>query len=320
MVAAASPTIVFRNNQRIVSLVTHLQMKEFRNAKYVFGVWKMCPESASSEVRTKLLQMTEGYLEKTVGEGASRGWFAAASEAVNVLFALSQRFDVVAEHVLWRVAREMFVGGVEKVDVIAGDKESIITGEGIGRGVDRAGSNDRNEVNGGVDDVSENHVDDSNSDHVHDITNNHIHNASNNHIENTTSDHIDSITHNPTHSVTNKHTHSNITNSITNNHAMDEEPSPDTPSEVTAESSPSLPRNPTEASLARFLFLLGQVALKLLQFTEQVATQAKRIRHRKEEEERQKKAAANAMGLVTVSEDIEEEEMERISATEIVVK
>lgn len=341
MVAAASPTIVFRNNQRIVSLVTHLQMKEFRNAKYVFGVWKMCPESASSEVRTKLLQMTEGYLEKTVGEGASRGWFAAASEAVNVLFALSQRFDVVAEHVLWRVAREMFVGGVEKVDVIAGDKESVITGEGIGRGVDRAGSNDRNEVNGGVDDVTENHVDDSNSDHVHDITNNHIHNASNNHIENTTSDHIDSITHNPTHNITNKHTHSNITNSITNNinnninnnnitnnitnsitnnHAMDEEPSPDTPSEVTAESSPSLPRNPTEASLARFLFLLGQVALKLLQFTEQVATQAKRIRHRKEEEERQKKAAANAMGLVTVSEDIEEEEMERISATEIVVK
>ena len=45
-----------------------------------------------------------------MGQGASRGWFAAASEAVNVLFALAQRFDVVAERLLWRVAREVFVG------------------------------------------------------------------------------------------------------------------------------------------------------------------------------------------------------------------
>ena len=46
-----------------------------------------------------------------MGQGASRGWFAAASEAVNVLFALAQRFDVVAERLLWRVAREVFVDG-----------------------------------------------------------------------------------------------------------------------------------------------------------------------------------------------------------------
>lgn len=293
MVAAASPTIVFRNSQRIVSLMTHLQTREFQDAKYVFGVWKMCPENASSEVRRKLLQLTEGFLEKTMGQGASRGWFAAASEAVNVLFALAQRFDVVAERLLWRVAREVFVDGGDDDDD-GGDDD----GDGDGGGSHSNTTTENNNSNGN--DVS---------DHANNIP--HDHSDITHDQENITSDHRN---------ITNDH--NNITNdpNITNNQSnTTHHPTTNTPSETAAES-PSLPLNPTEASLARFLFLLGQVALKLLQFTEQVATQAKRLRHRREEEERQKKAVANSMGLVTVSDDIEEEEMERISASEIVVK
>ena len=286
MVASASPTIVFRNSQRIVSLMTHLQTREFQDAKYVFGVWKMCPENASSEVRRKLLQLTEGFLEKTMGQGASRGWFAAASEAVNVLFALAQRFDVVAERLLWRVAREVFVDG--------GDDD----GDGDGGGSHSNTTTENNNSNGN--DVSDhaNNTPHDHSDIIHDQ-------------ENITSDHRN---------ITNDHNNNSNDPNITNNQSnTTHHPTTNTPSETAAES-PSLPLNPTEASLARFLFLLGQVALKLLQFTEQVATQAKRLRHRREEEERQKKAVANSMGLVTVSDDIEEEEMERISASEIVVK
>lgn len=293
MVAAASPTIVFRNSQRIVSLMTHLQTREFQDAKYVFGVWKMCPENASSEVRRKLLQLTEGFLEKTMGQGTSRGWFAAASEAVNVLFALAQRFDVVAERLLWRVAREVFVDGDDDDDD-GGDDD----GDGDGGGSHSNTTTENNNSNGN--DVS---------DHANNIP--HDHNDITHDQENITSDHRN---------ITNDH--NNITNdpNITNNQSnTTHHPTTNTPSETAAES-PSLPLNPTEASLARFLFLLGQVALKLLQFTEQVATQAKRLRHCREEEERQKKAVANSMGLVTVSDDIEEEEMERISASEIVVK
>ena len=300
MVAAASPTIVFRNSQRIVSLMTHLQTREFQDAKYVFGVWKMCPENASSEVRRKLLQLTEGFLEKTMGQGASRGWFAAASEAVNVLSALAQRFDVVAERLLWRVAREVFVDGGDD-----GDDGGDDDGDGDGGGSHSNTTTENNNSNGN--DVSD-HANNTPHDHS-DITHDQ---------ENITSDHRN---------ITNDHNnnsndHNNITNdpNITNNQSnTTHHPTTNTPSETAAES-PSLPLNPTEASLARFLFLLGQVALKLLQFTEQVATQAKRLRHRREEEERQKKAVANSMGLVTVSDDIEEEEMERISASEIVVK
>lgn len=301
MVAAASPTIVFRNSQRIVSLMTHLQTREFQDAKYVFGVWKMCPENASSEVRRKLLQLTEGFLEKTMGQGASRGWFAAASEAVNVLFALAQRFDVVAERLLWRVAREVFVDGDDDDDD-GGDDD----GDGDGGGSHSNTTTENNNSNGN--DVSD-HANNTPHDHS-DITHDQ---------ENITSDH-NNVT-NDHNNITNDHNNnSNDHNNITNNQSnTTHHPTTNTPSETAAES-PSLPLNPTEASLARFLFLLGQVALKLLQFTEQVATQAKRLRHRREEEERQKKAVANSMGLVTVSDDIEEEEMERISASEIVVK
>ena len=314
MVAAASPTIVFRNSQRIVSLVTHLQTREFQDAKYVFGVWKMCPENASSEVRRKLLQLTEGFLEKTMGQGASRGWFAAASEAVNVLFALAQRFDVVAERLLWRVAREVFVDGGDGDD----DDHSNATTENNnsnGNDVSDHANNiphdhndiphDHNDITHDQEIITSNH---SNITNDPNITNSH-NNNSNDH-NNITNDHNN-----------NSNDHNNITNdpNITNNQSNTTHHPTNTPSETAAES-PSLPLNPTEASLARFLFLLGQVALKLLQFTEQVATQAKRLRHRREEEERQKKAVANSMGLVTVSDDIEEEEMERISASEIVVK
>ena len=301
MVAAASPTIVFRNSQRIVSLMTHLQTREFQDAKYVFGVWKMCPENASSEVRRKLLQLTEGFLEKTMGQGASRGWFAAASEAVNVLFALAQRFDVVAERLLWRVAREVFVDGDDDDDD-GGDDD----GDGDGGGSHSNTTTENNNSNGN--DVSD-HANNTPHDHS-DITHDQ---------ENITSDH-NNVT-NDHNNITNDHNNnSNDHNNITNNQSnTTHHPTTNTPSEPAAEA-PSRPLTPTEASLARFLFLLGQGALKLLQFTEQVATQAKRLRHRREEEERQKKAVANSMGLVTVSDDIEEEEMERISASEIVVK
>ena len=228
-----------------------------------------------------------------MGQGASRGWFAAASEAVNVLFALAQRFDVVAERLLWRVAREVFVDGGDDDDD-GGDDDC----DGDGGGSHSNTTTENNNSNGN--DVS---------DHANNIP--HDHNDITHDQENITSDHRN---------ITNDH--NNITNdpNITNNQSnTTHHPTTNTPSETAAES-PSLPLNPTEASLARFLFLLGQVALKLLQFTEQVATQAKRLRHRREEEERQKKAVANSMGLVTVSDDIEEEEMERISASEIVVK
>ena len=307
MVAAASPTIVFRNSQRIVSLMTHLQTREFQDAKYVFGVWKMCPENASSEVRRKLLQLTEGFLEKTMGQGASRGWFAAASEAVNVLFALAQRFDVVAERLLWRVAREVFVDDGDD-DGDGGDDDD----DGDGGGSHSNTTTENNNSNGN--DVSDhaNNTPHDHSDITHDqenITSDHR-NITNDHRNNSNDHNNNSNDHN------NNSNDPNITNNQSN---TTHHPTTNTPSETAAES-PSLPLNPTEASLARFLFLLGQVALKLLQFTEQVATQAKRLRHRREEEERQKKAVANSMGLVTVSDDIEEEEMERISASEIVVK
>ena len=300
MVAAASPTIVFRNSQRIVSLMTHLQTREFQDAKYVFGVWKMCPENASSEVRRKLLQLTEGFLEKTMGQGASRGWFAAASEAVNVLFALAQRFDVVAERLLWRVAREVFVDDGDD-DGDGGDDDD----DGDGGGSHSNTTTETNNSNGN--DVSD-HANNTPHDHS-DITHDQ---------ENITSDHRN-ITNDHRNNSNDHNNNSNDPNITNNQSNTTHHPTTNTPSETAAES-PSLPLNPTEASLARFLFLLGQVALKLLQFTEQVATQAKRLRHRREEEERQKKAVANSMGLVTVSDDIEEEEMERISASEIVVK
>ena len=306
--------------------MTHLQTREFQDAKYVFGVWKMCPENASSEVRRKLLQLTEGFLEKTMGQGASRGWFAAASEAVNVLFALAQRFDVVAERLLWRVAREVFVDGG---DDDGGDDD----GDGDGGGSHSNTTTENNNSNGN--DVSDhaNNIPHDHSDITHDqenitsdhrnITNDH-NNITNDHNNNSNDHNNNSNDHNNNsndhRNITNDH--NNITNdpNITNNQSnTTHHPTTNTPSETAAES-PSLPLNPTEASLARFLFLLGQVALKLLQFTEQVATQAKRLRHCREEEERQKKAVANSMGLVTVSDDIEEEEMERISASEIVVK
>lgn len=235
-----------------------------------------------------------------MGQGASRGWFAAASEAVNVLFALAQRFDVVAERLLWRVAREVFVDDGDDDDG-GGDGD----GDGDGGGSHSNTTTENNNSNGN--DVSDhaNNTPHDHSDITHDqeiITSDH---------RNITNDHNN-----------NSNDHNNITNdpNITNNQSnTTHHPTTNIPSETAAES-PSLPLNPTEASLARFLFLLGQVALKLLQFTEQVATQAKRLRHRREEEERQKKAVANSMGLVTVSDDIEEEEMERISASEIVVK
>ena len=242
-----------------------------------------------------------------MGQGTSRGWFAAASEAVNVLFALAQRFDVVAERLLWRVAREVFVDGDDDDDD-GGDDD----GDGDGGGSHSNTTTENNNSNGN--DVSD-HANNTPHDHS-DITHDQ---------ENITSDHrniTNDHNNNSNDHNNNSNDHNNITNdpNITNNQSnTTHHPTTNTPSETAAES-PSLPLNPTEASLARFLFLLGQVALKLLQFTEQVATQAKRLRHRREEEERQKKAVANSMGLVTVSDDIEEEEMERISASEIVVK
>ena len=241
-----------------------------------------------------------------MGQGASRGWFAAASEAVNVLFALAQRFDVVAERLLWRVAREVFVDG--------GDDD----GDGDGGGSHSNTTTENNNSNGN--DVSDhaNNTPHDHSDITHDqenITSDHR-NITNDH-RNITNDH-NNITNDP--NITNDHNNNSNDPNITNNQSnTTHHPTTNIPSETAAES-PSLPLNPPEASLARFLFHLGQVALKLLQFTEQVATQAKRLRHRREEEERQKKAVANSMGLVTVSDDIEEEEMERISASEIVVK
>lgn len=77
----------------------------------------------------------------------------------------------------------------------------------------------------------------------------------------------------------------------------------------------------SELSLARFIFLLGHSALKILQFSETLASRAKRARqHHEEKELIRRKGPGDQMGYVTTSEDIEENILETISDTELVVK
>ena len=76
-----------------------------------------------------------------------------------------------------------------------------------------------------------------------------------------------------------------------------------------------------ELSLARFVFLLGHCALKLLQYSETLAGRAKKARQQYEEKEQNHhKGSGEQMGYVTTSEDIEENILESISDTELVVK
>lgn len=107
----------------------------------------------------------------------------------------------------------------------------------------------------------------------------------------------------------------------------------DSPAEMTAEENW---RKVNEDVLTRFVFLLGQFALKLLQFSERVASQAKKARHVHEEAELQAKKQAKkarqssrrsssfmedeGLGLVTQADDMEDEVLEKISQSEIVVK
>ena len=76
-----------------------------------------------------------------------------------------------------------------------------------------------------------------------------------------------------------------------------------------------------ELSLSRFIFLLGRCALKLLQYSETLAARAKKARQQHEEKEQNHhKTSGESLGYVTASEDMEENILESISDTELVVK
>lgn len=111
----------------------------------------------------------------------------------------------------------------------------------------------------------------------------------------------------------------------------------DSPAETAAEETPENWKKVNEGVLTRFVFLLGQFALKLLQFSEWVSSQAKKARHAHEEAELQakkqaKKARQNTrrssssfledegLGLVTQADDMEDEVLEKISQSELVMK
>lgn len=93
-------------------------------------------------------------------------------------------------------------------------------------------------------------------------------------------------------------------------------------------------RKVNEGTLTRFVFLLGHFALKLLQYSERVASNAKKARHKHEEDEMAQKKARQAtkrssssslleddgLGLVTQADDNEDEILERISNRGIVVE
>lgn len=95
------------------------------------------------------------------------------------------------------------------------------------------------------------------------------------------------------------------------------------------------PQMVTESCLARFLFLLGQIALKLLQYCEQLTSRTKKSRMRHEEQEQQARKQLKQrrvsrstmigddesnMGVVTQAADVEEDILEQVSTHGIVTE
>ena len=81
-----------------------------------------------------------------------------------------------------------------------------------------------------------------------------------------------------------------------------------------------------EGDLCRFFFLLGQFALKILQFAERITSRAKKSRQKAEEIEASKRdrlskaTGDDALGLVISANDMEDEIFESISDQSIVIQ
>ena len=93
----------------------------------------------------------------------------------------------------------------------------------------------------------------------------------------------------------------------------------DSPAETAAEETPENWKKVNEGVLTRFVFLLGQFALKLLQFSERVSSQAKKAR------QNARRSSSSfledeGLGLVTQADDMEDEVLEKISQSELVMK
>lgn len=256
MIASASYAIVYTNNQRILNLTSLLS--DPTAAKYVFQIWKACPVDGANEpqrqLRQSLLQGVKVYLIQTtvhVSRQHASQWFAAANEAVNVLYHLSPRFDKTAENVLKLAGKGLFLAPPPPRST---ETASEIIHEGEGQS--------------------------SQSDQP---TQSSSQNATQNTTQNTTQQ----------------------------------------------------PQMVTESCLARFLFLLGQIALKLLQYCEQLTSRTKKSRMRHEEQEQQARKQLKQrrvshstligddesnMGVVTQAADVEEDILEQVSTHGIVTE
>ena len=233
-------------------------------SKYVFLIWKACPVDNQSDTYKQVKQaihtLTSQYLIRSIQDPSKQDhslWFAAANEAINVLYQLSPRFDKVAEGVLRKARSALFLKQT------AGKQNESVFEE-----------------------VSENQ----NADVLF----------------------------------------SDNSQSQSQSQSDDNDNDNDKREKVNRVS---------EVSLSRFLFLLGQIALKLLQYCEQLTSRTKKSRMRHEDQEQQLRKQARRrrvsrstfggtdgdgddanMGVVTQAADIEEDILEDISTHGIVVE
>ena len=259
MIASSSYSLVYTNHQRILNLASLLSTSPSPSSssvvasKYVFLIWKACPIDNQSDtykqVKQAIHSLTSQYLIRSIQHTSKQDhslWFAAANEAINVLYQLSPRFDKVAESVLKKAGSALFL------KQMTGNRNESVFEE-----------------------VNEN--------------------------QNT----VVSSSDNPQSEADHDETINRV----------------------------------SEVSLSRFLFLLGQIALKLLQYCEQLTSRAKKSRMRHEEQEQQLRKQTRRkrvnrstfggtdrddddanMGVVTQAADIEEDIIEEISTHGIVVE
>ena len=231
-------------------------------SKYVFLIWKACPVDNQSDTYKQVKQaihtLTSQYLIRSIQDPSKQDhslWFAAANEAINVLYQLSPRFDKVAESVLRKAGSALFLKQT------AGKQNESV---------------------------------------------------------------FEEVSENPNAAVLSSGNLQSQSNDNDNDNDNDKREKVNRVSEV---------------SLSRFLFLLGQIALKLLQYCEQLTSRTKKSRMRHEDQEQQLRKQARRrrvsrstfggtdgdgddanMGVVTQAADIEEDILEDISMHGIVVE